>query len=56
MEGHSGIGMAGHEKNGAQRLTGKGERKDVGKVEERRMDDTFRDAGQKGVFPYKEMG
>ena len=50
MEGHSGIGMAGHEKNGAQRLTGKGERKDVGKVEERRMDDTFRDAGEKGHF------
>ena len=31
-------------------LRGKENGKDVGKVEERRMDDTFRDAGQKGHF------
>ena len=51
MEGHSGIGMAGHEKKMARSdLRGKESGKDVGKVEERRMDDTFRDAGQKGHF------
>ena len=31
-------------------LRGKENGKDVGKVEEQRMDDTFRDAGQKGHF------